>query len=111
MEEGVKTTAEMIEVMQAYERGEVIESRPCRENSKDLSWEHCSQLQGGERRAPGWHWGYWDYRIKPKAPREFWVHAMDLGSGHLSYAVSDKKNIAIHATVPVVDIIHVREVL
>ena len=48
------TTKEMIEVMQAYERGEQIEHRDrCGDN-----W-YLSQV-------PSWDWVQYEYRIKPK---------------------------------------------
>ena len=48
----MKTTKEMIEVMQAYERGEKIE------NYYHGEWLLCKE--------PIWNWGYADYRVKPK---------------------------------------------
>lgn len=50
----MKTTAEMIEVMQAFERGEAIEGRV---NQNNDAWETVS--------SPGWDWYYYDYRVKP----------------------------------------------
>ena len=49
------TTEEMIEVMQAYERGEEIEARLA--NYEDR-W--------GDANAPLWNWECFEYRIKPK---------------------------------------------
>ena len=54
----MKTTAEKIEVMQAFERGEEIQVE-C-----GNSWARVSD--------PKWNWDAFDYRIKPKA-REFWI--------------------------------------
>ena len=48
----MKTTKEMIEVMQAYERGEEIE----------LYYNHEWILY----KKPRWNWEYEDYRVKPK---------------------------------------------
>lgn len=48
------TTKEMIEVMQAYERGEQIEYRGRGSNNWLLSTP------------PIWNWEYFDYRVKPK---------------------------------------------
>ena len=49
----MKTTKEMIEVMQAYDRGEQIQIL-------DISgiWE--------DRECPFWNWSSCDYRVKPK---------------------------------------------
>ena len=47
-------TSEMIEVMQAYERGEQIEYRS-RENG--MEWCFCH---------PIWDWAHVEYRVKPK---------------------------------------------
>ena len=48
----MKTIKEMIEVMQAYDRGEQIE------NNYHEGWVLCKE--------PIWNWGYADYRVKPK---------------------------------------------
>ena len=48
----MKTTKEMIEVMQAYDRGEKIESGYCG------VWVDIDM--------PEWSWGLRDYRVKPK---------------------------------------------
>lgn len=52
----MKTTKEMIDVMQAYVRGEEIEERYFDE-SKDY-WVACG--------TPIWDWNNLDYRVKPK---------------------------------------------
>lgn len=52
-----KTTKEKIEIMQAYERGELIE------NYNHGEWILCEN--------PMWNWGYADYRVKPKFKDEF----------------------------------------
>ena len=49
----MKTTKEMIEVMQAYERGEQIEFMDCSRKWKDTT-------------NPIWDWIRYDYRVKPK---------------------------------------------
>lgn len=59
----MKTTAEMIAVMQAFERGEKIEIRDVDEES----W-------GNLVVAPSWNWRHYDYRIKPREPRVIWVN-------------------------------------
>ena len=51
----MKTTKEMIEVMQAYENGEEIEYYTLGINPR---W--------GNTIAPVWDWLAWDYRVKPK---------------------------------------------
>lgn len=57
------TTKEMIEVMQAYERGEQIEYREAygsisNKDEWDDSWYEVDE--------PIWNWVDWDYRVKPK---------------------------------------------
>ena len=49
----MKTTKEMIEVMQAYERGEQIQIKS---EKKDCWDDICN---------PVWDWGTFDYRVKP----------------------------------------------
>ena len=49
----MKTTKEMIEVMQAYERGEQIEFV-----YEGIEWRNASN--------PAWDWNHFDYRVKPK---------------------------------------------
>lgn len=51
----MKTTKEMIEVMQAYDRGEQIEACILGEPKK---WFDCKN--------PAWSWDKNDYRVKPK---------------------------------------------
>ena len=53
----MKTTKEMIEVMQAYERGEQIECKKLWVES-DLFWREVEN--------PSWNWYGYDYRIKTK---------------------------------------------
>lgn len=50
------TTKEMIEVMQAYERGEQIEYRT--DGYEESAWEMVE--------SPLWNWGILEYRVKPK---------------------------------------------
>lgn len=54
----MKTTKEMIEVMQAYDRGEQIEGRRRVCGVDDSGWL--------EARNPLWDWRSCDYRVKPK---------------------------------------------
>ena len=49
----MKTTKEMIEVMQAYDRGEQIEIM-----NKFGEWKYIDK--------PIWNWVIFDYRVKPK---------------------------------------------
>lgn len=52
----MKTTKEMIEVMQAYERGEQIQ---CKALEGDIyGWDDAKE--------PWWDWYHLDYRVKPK---------------------------------------------
>lgn len=50
----MKTTKEMIEVMQAYERGEQIQVKT---TNKKCDWEDVKE--------PYWQWNFCDYRVKP----------------------------------------------
>ena len=52
------TTKDMIEVMQAYERGEQIEIRMKTIPEND-EWDTMTQ-------EPEWNWSDFDYRVKPK---------------------------------------------
>ena len=49
----MKTTKEMIEVMQAYDRGEQVQLL-----NIDGNWEYKDN--------PSWNWTKFDYRVKPK---------------------------------------------
>ena len=55
-----KTTKEMIEVMQAFERGETIEVI-CRNVALDR-WDVAT--------TPNWDWGHVDYRVAPKPKKQ-----------------------------------------
>ena len=55
-----KTTKEMIEVMQAFERGETIEVI-WRDNATD-SWDVAT--------TPNWDWSAFDYRVAPKPKKQ-----------------------------------------
>lgn len=61
----MKTTQKMIEVMQAHERGEVIQIRP-------LYAYYGGDGKWMDSDAPNWDWSHMDYRVKPK-PREWWM--------------------------------------
>ena len=61
----MKTTAEMIEVMQAFERGEKIEYF----SSYVEKWVHTE--------FPNWDWAYTNYRIAQKSkPSVNWDHVL-----------------------------------
>ena len=71
----MKTTKEMIEVMQAYERGEQIEFMDFSREWKDTT-------------NPIWDWAIYDYRVKPKpkyvpfeTPEEFLTALRKHGDG------------------------------
>lgn len=56
------TTKEMIEVMQAHDKGEAIEfCERWDENGNPVAWEYTA--------APSWNWQYFFYRVKPKKPQ------------------------------------------
>lgn len=57
----MKTTKEMIEVMQAFERGEQIER-------KFLDNDDCCWV---EVKNPFWDWFRSDYRVKPKPKKKY----------------------------------------
>ena len=89
------TTTEMIAVLQAFERGEVIEYRP-----------KNSQRWGSAE--PIWNFSQFDYRVKPK-PREWWLNVYKTSvCSHGSRAEADREqdNVARR-----IDCVHVREVL
>ena len=85
----MKSTKEMIEVMQAYESGEQIQVKNIADNTK---WK--------EIEFPGWNWIYYDYRVKPKSkyipfetPEEFFdaqrEHGIETSTGELLFINSD----------------------
>ena len=98
----MKTTKEMIEVMQAYDRGEIIEVNYFLA-SKD-NWVACG--------TPVWDWDNFDYRVKPKksyvpfdTPEEFFAAQRKHGefvenkeSGEKMNAYVDKNGIVILST-------------
>lgn len=61
----MKTTAEMIAVMQAFERGEEIQ---CIRLGIVDDWVKCATPPYK------WNWIGYDYRIKPREPRVIWVN-------------------------------------
>ena len=94
----MKTTKEMIEVMQAYDRGEQIEA--------------CYNGVWVDIYIPEWSWGLRDYRVKPKksyvpfdTPEEFLTAYRKHGefienkeSGEKMNAYVDKNGIVILST-------------
>ena len=98
----MKTTKEMIEVMQAYERGEKIEMKFL--DSDDCCWMEVID--------PLWDWYESDYRVKPKkkyvpfdTPEEFLTAYIKHGefvenkeSGEKMNAYVDKNGIVILST-------------
>ena len=59
----MRTTAEKIEVMQAFVDGKKIEALPgIGGNGKWVDWQD-----------PNWDWDCCDYRVKPQEPREWWT--------------------------------------
>ena len=63
----MSTTAQKIEIMQAFADGKTIEYK-CKGHDR---W--------GEARTPQWNWSANDFRIKPEPPREFWVNVYTNG--------------------------------
>ena len=98
----MKTTKEMIEVMQAYERGEKIEV--CYLYDPKDYWTACG--------TPIWDWNNFDYRVKPNKkyvpfnmPEEFLAAYRKHGefienkeSGEKMNAYVDKNGIVILST-------------
>jgi len=68
----MKTTAEMIEVMEAFERGEEIQAREIFSESED--W-----LAVINQPSYKWNLERYDYRIKPREPRVIWVNEYEKG--------------------------------
>ena len=99
----MKTTKEMIEVMQAYDRGEKIELHYYLYGSEDY-WTACS--------TPIWDWDNFDYRVKKATkyvpfdtPEEFLAAYRKHGefienkeSGEKMNAYVDKNGIVILST-------------
>lgn len=55
-------TETMIEVMQAYTRGEIIQICDIQGDEESLGdWEDIKE--------PSWNWDYFNYRVKPKKPK------------------------------------------
>ena len=88
----MKTTQEMIEVMQAYVDGKQIEIL------YSENWEDNS--------VPLWNWWNNDYRIKPKAKVKRWLFAYDnphsncpgVSIGHYSDEVGASNAVGVHVS-------------
>ncbi len=76
----MKTTAEMIEVMQAFERGEEVEIRWL----VRPDWETMIKTST----PVVWNTSTFDYRIKPREPRVIWVNEYSDG-GHVHFTEDD----------------------
>ncbi|WP_440984947.1 hypothetical protein ACQHIH_16175 [Xanthomonas sontii] len=74
----MKTTAEMIEVMQAHERGQELEL------FMDGVWRKLYI-------PPSWNWSKYDYRIKPREPRVIWINEYKDGD-YIKYAVHESED-------------------
>jgi hypothetical protein len=83
----LNTTEEMIEVLQAHERGETIESRRVGLGSyqQATSWDRAS--------SPVFNFAAKQYRVKPK-PIE--IHALINASGQVKYANTNKTIVERH---------------
>ena len=70
----MRTTKEMIAVMQAHEDGQPIQYKLRREGD----WAESS--------TPAWDWGLLDYRVKPAEPRkvmmQMWRHCSGYDTAH-----------------------------
>lgn len=91
----MKTIKEMIGVMQAYERGEQIESI-C--NIKHATWYECNN--------PIWNWSEFDYRVKPKTKyipfetaEEFFAAQRKHGCGLITIEDGEKKSHDVSITI------------
>lgn len=76
----MSTTAEKIEVMQAFERGEAIECR------QGFGWE-------GPVTSPSWDWSRIDYRIATKPKKTVDLYQWLCNDGH-SYYISNHYELA-----------------
>jgi hypothetical protein len=98
----MSTLAEKIAVMEAFDRGEAVQSLP---------YLHLNGAWREEPR-PLWNWAYCDYRIKPK-PREFYLNRYvdgTWGIGPHENAVSAALEVS-RGTTSRYECIHVREVI
>jgi hypothetical protein len=92
-------TKQMIEVLQAYERGERVQ---CRVASNE-EWMDCALKSAAPTIVPTFSFGCHEYRIKPQ-PREWWINRYPGGG----IGIYDSKELAeINKSL---ECIHVREV-
>lgn len=93
------TKREMIDVMEAYERGEVIQGR-----GETGPWQTLER--------PTWNFGLLTYRVKPKE-REWWLVVQTASSFQIA-TCSSRQHAAIcrlNQAVPTdYEIVHVREI-
>ena len=104
----MKTTAEKIEVMQGFERGEKIEYFPVFDTTTG-GW--IDFVPNGDE--PAWDWFHNDYRLKPKEPREYQI-VLHKGGGIAGVMFLDTLYNVVAAYGTVVhnkDIVNVREIL
>lgn len=99
-----KTLQEKIAVMQAAAEGKTIQTRY---HSSTADWRDCSPL---------WDWDAYDYRVKPREPREFWINKPITTKGICCY-IYDTEDSARSKTISRggysldFETIHVREVI
>lgn len=74
----VKTTAEKIAVIQAFEDGKRVQTKPV---NSELHWMDSSN--------PSWNWVNINYRIKPE-PREWWANLFPNGEFGKLYSSKEK---------------------
>lgn len=96
----MKTTKEMIEVMQAFVDGKSVEYQM-------LGDEVWHERRVEEQWDSYWNWGDYDYRIK-KMPRECWVNVYD---GYFGNAWETKEEADEAAGKSRTDCLRVREVI
>jgi hypothetical protein len=75
----MSTLKEKIAVMQAFADGKEIQSYDLIDDD-GLGWRDLDRKSG-----PAWNWGLYDYRVKPREPRRFFVRLEKNGSVHYAY--------------------------
>lgn len=93
----MKTTAEKIAVMQAFEDGKVVMCRPF-----GLAAYHLGK-------EPSWNWGKYDYWVKPE-PAEVWVNIYDDGD-YKVYTSESEADTRFSEICPGRCAVHLREVM
>lgn len=89
----MKTTEEMIEVMQGWENGKEIQQKYLYGSDMVHSWTAQAVMSDGK---PIWNWASIDYRIKPE-PKEIWVNEYKPETHRYSYVVFDDRQEAENA--------------